>query len=100
MVGGDWWKIGEKACGGWYDGLVEVVHVVATVDNLTLFISSLVDCDMSCAHEHGEHGHDGHDHDVPLSAGPSDNLYPVIDTEHVVALNALGGADRGRVVIK
>lgn len=64
---------------------------------------------MSCAdeaghdhHGHGDHGHghDGHDHDVPLSAGPADSLFKVIDTEHVVALNAEGGAERGRVVIK
>lgn len=50
-------------------------------------------------HDH-EHGHDGHDHDVPLEAGPSDTLYGVIDTEHVVALNAAGGGEQGRVVIK
>lgn len=51
-------------------------------------------------HDHGHGDHDGHDHDVPLSAGPADSLYKVIDTEHVVALNAEGGAERGRVVIK
>lgn len=55
---------------------------------------------MSCAHEHDHGDHEGHDHDVPLSSGPSDSLYPVIDTEHVVALNGKGGAERGRVVIK
>ncbi|BEJ16206.1 hypothetical protein CspHIS471_0508110 [Cutaneotrichosporon sp. HIS471] len=60
---------------------------------------------MSCAHEaghdHHDHGdHEGHDHDVPMEAGPADSLYKVIDTEHVVALNAEGGAERGRVVIK
>jgi hypothetical protein len=27
-------------------------------------------------------------------------LYPVVDTEHVVALNAAGGGEKGRVVIK
>ncbi|WOO78509.1 PITH domain-containing protein [Vanrija pseudolonga] len=54
------------------------------------------------SHDHHghDHGHDGHDHDVPLEAGPSDSLYGVIDTEHVVALNAAGGGEQGRVVIK
>lgn len=57
----------------------------------------------SCSHEAHDHDHggcDGHDHDIPLSAGPTDSLYPVIDTEHVVALNAAGGGEKGRVVIK
>lgn len=70
---------------------------------------------MSCADEagHGDHSPNGggngghvhgpgcdHAHDVPLEAGPSDSLYTVIDTEHVVALNAAGGGEKGRVVIK
>lgn len=58
---------------------------------------------MPCSDEAHGHDHNGgceHDHDVPLAAGPTDSLYPVIDTEHVVALNAAGGAEKGRVVIK
>lgn len=71
---------------------------------------------MSCADEagHGDHSHGNgggggghthgpgcdHAHDVPLESGPSDSLYTVIDTEHVVALNAAGGGEKGRVVIK
>ncbi|GMK55286.1 hypothetical protein CspeluHIS016_0203420 [Cutaneotrichosporon spelunceum] len=35
-----------------------------------------------------------------MEAGPADSLYTVVDTEHVVALNAAGGAEQGRVVIK
>lgn len=57
--------------------------------------------DHGCAgHDQGHGGHDGHDHDVPMEAGPADSLYPVIDTEHVVAMNAAGGGEQGRVVIK
>jgi hypothetical protein len=57
---------------------------------------------MPCADEAHDHTHGpGCDHDdVPLEAGPVDSLYTVIDTEHVVALNAEGGGEQGRVVIK
>ena len=63
---------------------------------------------MSCSHDHHEHGGDdhghghGHDHshDVPLEAGPQDSLYPQIDLEHVVGLNAVGGGESGKNVIK
>lgn len=44
--------------------------------------------------------HEDHDHDIPLENGPQDSLYKVVDTEHVVALNAEGGPEKGRVVIK
>ena len=49
-------------------------------------------------HGHG-HGHD-HDHDIPLTSGPQDSLYSQIDVEHVVAMNAEGGAEAGKGVIK
>ena len=69
---------------------------------------------MSCAHEHAhgvghggdEHGHDGHghghdhSHDTPLGSGPQDSLFEQVDLPHVVALNAEGGAEAGRKVIK
>lgn len=56
---------------------------------------------MSCAHEHNDGcGHEGHDHDVPLGAGPRDSLYGQIDRDNVVAMNAAGGAESGRNVIK
>jgi hypothetical protein len=54
-------------------------------------------------HSHGcghEHDGDGHSHDVPMESGPSDNLYSQVDVEHVVALNAEGGGETGRKVIK
>ena len=35
-----------------------------------------------------------------MSSGPSDALYGHIDIEHVVALNAEGGAEAGQNVIK
>ncbi|KIY63538.1 DUF1000-domain-containing protein [Cylindrobasidium torrendii FP15055 ss-10] len=54
------------------------------------------------AHEHNDHcGHEAHDHDhdhdAPGNLGPSDTLYPYIDFENVVALNA---ETEGRVAIK
>jgi hypothetical protein len=55
------------------------------------------------AHDHGHgHGHGDHDHehDLPTSAGPHDSLYGEIDRDNVVALNATGGGDTGRNVIK
>ena len=53
------------------------------------------------SHDHSQdHSHEGHSHDVPLSSGPADSLYTQIDIAHVVALNAKGGAEAGRVVIK
>lgn len=62
---------------------------------------------MSCAHEHAEAGghggagdHSGHSHEVPLGDGPQDSLYLQIDVPHVVAMNAVGGADAGQRVIK
>ncbi|ORX37900.1 galactose-binding domain-like protein [Kockovaella imperatae] len=63
---------------------------------------------MSCAEEHGDHhghGHDhgdhhGHSHEVPLSAGPNDSLYGVVDTPNVVALNAMDGGEAGQRAIK
>ena len=54
----------------------------------------------SHGHGDGDHGHDGHDHDVPLESVPADSLYSQIDLEHVEALNAQGGAESGRKVIK
>lgn len=44
--------------------------------------------------------HEDHDHDIPLESGPQDSLYKVVDTEHVRALNADGGPEKGKVVIK
>jgi hypothetical protein len=35
-----------------------------------------------------------------MESGPSDNLYSQVDVEHVVALNAEGGGETGRKVIK
>ncbi|ORY34886.1 PITH domain-domain-containing protein [Naematelia encephala] len=56
-----------------------------------------------CEHEHDhghEHGGHGHSHEVPLSAGPADSLYTQIDVQHVIGLNARGGAEAGKAVIK
>ncbi|WVR08239.1 hypothetical protein IAU60_005286 [Kwoniella sp. DSM 27419] len=59
---------------------------------------------MSCSHEahdhDHEHGHHGHSHEVPLDQSPLDSLYPQVDLPNVVALNADGGAEVGRKVIK
>lgn len=65
---------------------------------------------MSCGHEHAQgcgHGegggggdHQGHSHEVPLGAGPQDSLYQQVDLPHVVAMNAVGGAESGQNVIK
>jgi hypothetical protein len=35
-----------------------------------------------------------------MESGPSDSLYSQVDLEHVVALNAEGGGETGREVIK
>lgn len=51
-------------------------------------------------HGHGDHDHDGHDHDIPLDSGPQDSLFSHIDLPNVVALNAVGGGDSGKNVIK
>jgi hypothetical protein len=57
---------------------------------------------MSCSDEHLDHGHEHHDHehDTPLSSGPNDYLYGQIDVPHVIALNAQGGGEAGKNVIK
>lgn len=57
---------------------------------------------MSCSHEahDHDHGHDGHSHDVPLESSPLDSLYTQIDLPNVMALNAEGGGEAGRKVIK
>ncbi|KAE8542356.1 hypothetical protein D1P53_001131 [Cryptococcus gattii VGV] len=60
---------------------------------------------MSCSHEahdhdHHDHGHDGHSHDVPLESSPLDSLYTQVDLSGVTALNAEGGGEAGRKVIK
>jgi len=54
-------------------------------------------------HDHDQaHGHDheGHDHDIPLASGPHDFLYSQVDLPNVTALNAIGGAEAGKRVIK
>ncbi|KAN0093112.1 Galactose-binding domain-like protein [Tylopilus felleus] len=44
---------------------------------------------MSNHHHHDGCGHESHDHDHGSGdVGPNDNLYPYIDRQHVVALNA------------
>lgn len=35
-----------------------------------------------------------------MASGPADSLYGVIDISHVTALNARGGGEAGRRVIK
>lgn len=60
---------------------------------------------MSCSHEahdhdHHDQEHDGHSHDVPLESSPLDSLYTQIDLPNVTALNAEGGGEAGRKVIK
>ena len=55
---------------------------------------------MSCHDEHDHHGNHDHSHDVPMSSGPADSLYGQIDSVHVAALNAEGGAEAGQRVIK
>lgn len=60
---------------------------------------------MSCSHEahdhdHHDQEHDGHSHDVPLESSPLDSLYTQIDLPNVMALNAEGGGEAGRKVIK
>lgn len=60
---------------------------------------------MSCSreahdHDHHDHEHDGHSHDVPLESSPLDSLYTQVDLSGVTALNAEGGGEAGRKVIK
>jgi hypothetical protein len=51
-------------------------------------------------HHHGnDHGH-GHSHDIPLAAGPKDDLYTQIDTPNVESFNAVGGTSAGQGLIK
>ena len=50
-------------------------------------------------HDHGGHDH-GHSHDAPLDSTLHDNLYGEIDLPNVRALNAVGGVEAGRNVIK
>ncbi|WVQ79436.1 hypothetical protein IAT38_001534 [Cryptococcus sp. DSM 104549] len=45
------------------------------------------------------HDHD-HNHDAPLESSPLDSLYSQIDLDNVTALNAEGGGEAGRRVIK
>lgn len=77
--------------------------------NLLLLLLHLTRIIMSCsseAHAH-DHSHDHHDHshahDLPSgdpNAGDKNSLYSKIDREHVRALNAVGGDEAGRNVIK
>jgi hypothetical protein len=51
------------------------------------------------------HSHDSHDHSHSpppdsSAAGDQSSLFSIIDREHVVALNAQGGEESGKNVIK
>jgi hypothetical protein len=91
------------------DSLAGDLHLLSP-PKLSLHWPSASDFKMSCQHEAHDYDHDhsqdggdgdhGHSHDVPLSAGPQDSLYPVIDVTHVVAMNAEGGAEAGQKVVK
>ncbi|KAK4685326.1 hypothetical protein P7C73_g4830, partial [Tremellales sp. Uapishka_1] len=60
---------------------------------------------MSCSHDANDHDHDqshphSHSHEIPLESGPQDSLFSQIDVPNVVAMNATGGADAGKRIIK
>jgi ABC-type nickel/cobalt efflux system permease component RcnA len=72
------------------------------ISSLVLQIIPAMSC-QSEAHNH-DHTHDhSHAHDLPSSdpnAGDKNSLYSKIDREHVRALNAAGGDEAGKNVIK
>lgn len=56
-----------------------------------------------CSDEAHPHDHAGHSHTPPpdsAAAGDQFSLYAKIDRDNVVALNAVGGEQAGRAVIK
>lgn len=60
---------------------------------------------MPSHHHHHDHSSCSHDHsgDLPSSStlsGDKHSLYAYIDRDHVVALNALGGGEMGKRVVK